>query len=178
MFNLVKKVVKVAVGIYAVIVGVGVVIGIHRVNKEFEQARLSTGGRRQVVVHGVEVIHDTHGLRMLGIRVAGACRSLLGTYHIVVDDSFFTFDDVVQQGILAHEQGHLALGHIENLKENNIAERTRISRMGGVQDIELEADAYAVGIVGKANYLRTLNALLTLPGCDRKEIQARIRAIQ
>lgn len=157
------------VGYGALIVAKGVQIAL--ANRSLAQKEVEE-------VFGYEVIRGNELMKAQGMKIAGAFIFTDGSKKIIVDDTFFTFSDTVQQAILAHEQAHIDLGHLDNMTGTNNAKRALIALSGGVQDIELEADACAVEKVGKHVMVLALTKLLTVRGVNKKEIRRRITAIK
>lgn len=129
-------------------------------------------------VHGYMVLRDTGVMKAQGMKVASAMVFTDGRQHIVVDDEFFLLPVTVQRAVLAHEEGHIKLGHLNNITATNNVKRSLIAVTGGVQDIELEADRYASSVVGEAVMVNALYHLLKVKGVNKKEIRLRILALK
>lgn len=175
MFKLIKSILKAVSGIFAILFTAGLIVQLSTrisIRKQIKS--------KMVTVHGVDIVHCPSTLGYLGLGIAGAVRFVDGSKYIVVDDLFFTLDDRTQKGVLAHEEGHIALGHCDSITESNTAERQQLMALGIVQPIELEADAYGASKVGTADMVYTLRALSRIPGMNGKqkqEFQKRIFAL-
>lgn len=135
--------------------------------------------QQQEEIHGYMVLRDTGFMKTSGMAVAAVVIFTDGTKKIVVDDSFFEISPLSQQAILAHEEGHIVLEHLDNVNQLNVVKRSLISATGGVQAIELEADAYAASQVGHAVMISALSELLIkVNRINKKEIRNRIAILQ
>lgn len=127
-------------------------------------------------VHGVLVLHDHHALRMHYLIIGAAMLFTDGSKRIVVDDYFFLLDDISQRAVLAHEEGHMVLGHLDT-PNIDPTERHQYAARGEVHPTELEADAYAASKVGVEDVVHMLTELCTLPGitpASEKELHNRM----
>ena len=109
----------------------------------------------------------------------------LGGIAVIINDSTEVITDAqyrnmsknTQYAILCHEMGHRKNNHTATLTYK--LDRIKAILNGGVLPMELEADAYAVSIVGKKNMIMALVELAAnLHGLSRKEVIYRIRAIK
>lgn len=107
------------------------------------QMRYDFTASQTLELHGYTVLHCN--LTMVTHRqlLAAAFRRTTGGATTVIDDGFFELPDSVQEFVLAHEAGHIALNHRENVKD-----RYRILKEGGVYNNEVEADRYAAERIG------------------------------
>ena len=88
--------------------------------------------------------------------VCAICRKidfgLFGTYPIITTDIFFDMlSDNGKSFVLLHEIGHFSLGHLNNTMDNKRNE-----------ELEFDADRYAVDHIGKVNTILALQELLSL----------------
>lgn len=130
----------------------------------------------------VTIMHDGKGYTMyklynpylmcfLGCTGGIACTS--GSV-IVVSDVFRKLPDDVQEGIIAHEFGHVINGHQGSRK-------LQFNRMAGGSkslSLEMEADRTAALIAGRKTMLRTLRHMMTLPFMNKRELRKRIHALE
>lgn len=125
----------------------------------------------------------------------GAIAIVMGT-NVYTDVHFRNMSKSTQKAILAHEMGHYKCNHtpsitytydrlIHILTDRLIHILTytynRLIHIlkGKVLPMELEADAYAVNVVGKENMIKALLELKQyLKGVSAKEIDLRIKAIK
>lgn len=160
----------------ASLIGYGALIAVNVTKVLVSNIRL--GKQDLETVHGYSVMRDTGVMKANYMRVASAMVFTDGSKRIVVDEFFFTLPAHAQRAILAHEEAHIVLGHLDNITKMNQAKRAMSSIKGGVQDIELEADAYAADKVGTEVMISALTSLLTIKGVNKKEIRSRINALQ
>ncbi len=104
---------------------------------------------------------------------------LFGKDYIMVTDGVLKMDEEAVRCVLAHEEGHIELGHLDrpylvkvgmNIRRNMLALFTsRVCKQ------ELEADEYAAQKEGVEAMKRTLSGLMdVLPEGARKEMTARM----
>lgn len=94
---------------------------------------------------------------------------------IVVNRKFDTLKEEYREAILAHEEGHIALDHIEELASRSLVRRLvgTVYRDRRLLEIELEADLYAL-----EKGLPIKDALLDIKGyINSPELEARIQAL-
>ena len=89
---------------------------------------------------------------------------------VIVNDKFWELDDDTQKAVLAHEEGHIKLGHLNK----NIGFET-IKRMFKETKIEFEADEYAARKLGKEPIIKMLETMKSL---GVKRLGKRISAIK
>lgn len=100
-----------------------------------------------------------------------------GTTEVVIDAQFRKMSNNTQYAILCHEMGHRKNNHIVGI--TYMFDRIKAVIGGKVLSMELEADAYAVSIMGKVNVINALRELAAYShGLSRKEFIYRIKAIQ
>lgn len=118
-----------------------------------------------VRVGDFEVIHDHALVRARGSKIAFVIY-LMGRYYYVVDDLFFTLSADAQLVVLYHERGHVECGHLLlEAKEVNKLQGNRLYKAffyGEVSYMELEADAYAVSVVGVERVVLALYEVMGL----------------
>ena len=167
-----KTFTKIMLGANAVIASLTVVKAIRTANAVKKAEVLVIGG------HTVKV--DKYGF-MKSAHAAVAMVAEMkdtGKYQIFVDESFLSLDKDVQLAILAHEDGHIKLGHLENVGALNAYKRA-IESLKGAQKIELEADAYAATVVGVDSMIKALEALMALDiPLNKREIDYRIKTLK
>lgn len=99
-----------------------------------------------------------------------------GTTEVYTDIRFRNMNKPTQYAILCHEMGHKKCNHVAGLTYQ--FDRIKAIKQGKVLPMELEADAYAVSIVGAYSMIVSLKELKTyLKGIAAKEIDLRIKAI-
>lgn len=121
------------------------------------------GDRKVWTVNGVSVIgvYSPITVATCHSMYAAVNYDAYGNIVMVYDKNFKELDEDEQYAIVCHEAGHLYYKH-----------DWRVRRL----ENELQADAYAVAIVGRDTMLSTLNKILSRKKRD-KEIVARINAI-
>lgn len=113
----------------------------------------------------VAVIDNHHiELHQMGLTIAAAM-SLKGTaadyeYAILIDEIFKSMPRYVQEFILAHELGHIALGHLDGLIENGVSgEQLTMLRLAGNKaavTLEHQADTVAVAALDKTQVIMAM----------------------
>lgn len=112
------------------------------------------------------VIYNPYMVISRGTAIAVCMTDTVSQIVIFVDDDYMYMSKNTQQSIIHHELGHIVCNH------NTILGIRRIAQ-------ELEADAYAVSIVGKENMINALHELTTYTSrLSRKEIIYRIKTIE
>lgn len=107
----------------------------------------------------------------------GSIASIYPTGDVIVDNTFRLLCPATQRAILAHELGHIKLGHKANIFYP--FKRMAYIFAGKVLEMELEADVYAASIVGNKIMIETLEYLKYFIGpIDKKEIDLRIKALR
>ena len=130
-------------------------------------------------IHGKRVVVDKHLLLGNGVTIAAVLPLPINGWTIVVDDAFLKLSEASQKAILAHEEGHVELGHIYKITQENVKERAREIKAGRVQAIELEADRYAADKVGEKVMIEALYELCDVfPLVNYLEIVRRVEALQ
>lgn len=128
-------------------------------------------------INGYQIIHCNDVIWGTNSRIACA-GSFAYTDCIYVDDFYFMFPDYVQEFILYHELGHIVNKHTDSVLDIRIHNLRRLFR---VDELEIEADAYAVKYLGKEKSLKALMYLhnrIHLPMLSRREIKKRIRRVE
>ena len=109
----------------------------------------------------------------------------LGSIACIVTNSTDVYTDVrfrnmhapTQYAILCHEMGHRKHNHKPGLTYQ--WDRIKANKQGRVLPMELEADEYAVSIVGYFSMITSLKELATYTkGLSRKEILLRIKYLE
>jgi Zn-dependent peptidase ImmA (M78 family) len=93
---------------------------------------------------------------------------------IKVNNDFMQLDENTQRFILYHELGHIHYKHNkETIEENEMSKRKRkmYRRFGLVVKQEIQADLYAVKMIGKANAIKAINETYKL--LKDKELKTR-----
>ena len=124
----------------------------------------------------------TDALSILGVPsdIPGACVKVTpsGECHIFVNEKFFSLSDETQKGIIAHEIGHIKLGHLKLPKRKLLW--VMISRNFKKCPMEYDADFVGASIVGKDSFIESLKELRSF--CvkyksTQREISKRIDAL-
>lgn len=120
------------------------------------------------------VIEDTVCLACgIPARLPGACvypTATKGEYLIFVNEKFTQMPVDFQVAVMAHEEGHIKLGHLENKAKLALNSFLRVFTE---PRREYDADAYAYGIVGDIY----LDALAELHNYGGKGVQKRILSL-
>lgn len=121
------------------------------------------GERKVWTVNGVSVIgvYSPITVAVANSLYASANYDACGNVVMVYDKNFTELTDEEQYAVACHEAGHLHYKH-----------DWRVRKL----ENELQADAYAVAVVGKKTMLSALNKILARKRRD-KEIVARIKAL-
>lgn len=121
------------------------------------------GERKTWNVNGVSVIgvYSPITVAVSNSLYASANHDAYGNVIMVYDKNFAELSEEEQYAIVCHEAGHMHYKH-----------DWRVRKL----ENELQADAYAVAIVGRDTMLSTLNKILSRKKGD-KELIARINAI-
>jgi hypothetical protein len=134
-----------------------------------------------LMIDNVLVYHDDSVVRARGRKLACVIRVPGQGDFIIVDDRFLLLSEDAQRAVIHHESGHIECGHLDiPAKEFNRSQRKRMWKtmfIGKVDANELEADAYAVGIVGTECMVDALYEVLNLLGRN-DEVSKRINAVQ
>lgn len=110
-------------------------------------------------------------------RVGSIALIINGTTEVYVDAQFRNMSRNTQNAILCHEMGHRKNAHNPGI--TYMFDRIKAVLNGKVLPMELEADAYAVSIIGKNNMISALKELAThTHGLTRKEFFYRVKAIE
>jgi hypothetical protein len=132
-------------------------------------------------VDGVLVYLDDAIVRARGSKIACVIRLPEQGDFIIVDNRFLLLSPESQRAIIHHERGHVINGHLDiPFKELNRSQRKRMWKTmftGKVDTNELEADAYAVGIVGIDSMVEALRESYEVVG-HNAEVLKRIDAVQ
>lgn len=99
-----------------------------------ELKAVSGTGITEIIVSDDAVLARTG---MTGIGAMCVLNPWFGTKHIFVNTAFMKSSKSVRCAILAHEAGHINLGHLEKMNSGNIG------GFKGMKAIEVEADNYA-----------------------------------
>jgi Zn-dependent protease with chaperone function len=166
-----KNVIIATLGVGAVVTAVEVVREMKAVGAKKEDFITHTeivngtymGERKTWNVNGVSVIgvYSPITVAVANSLYASANYDAYGNVVMVYDKNFAELTEEEQYAVACHEAGHLYYKH-----------DWRVRKL----ENELQADAYAVAIVGKSTMLSTLNKILARKRRD-KELVARINAI-
>ncbi|MCL1948234.1 MAG: hypothetical protein FWF59_00645 [Turicibacter sp.] len=107
------------------------------------------------------------------------------SHAIIVDDHFQNLSENAQRFVIAHEAGHIHHEHFKRQLTDN-RERARLIKEGDVYLPEIEADAFAMGILGYWNSVWALEELSRYIKCTSgnkkslttRELDFRIRALK
>lgn len=132
---------------------------------------------------GVQVLYDPVWVHATGMIMAITAKMmrLEGTCPVIVVDNFLRdAPKSVFDFFVAHEEGHIKHGDLDKVDAFNTLKRVVLSKLGYVQTIELEADAYAAETVGYDNAIKSLEWMLdNVPWKDtKKELRGRLRALK
>lgn len=132
----------------------------------------------------IPVLYDPSLLHSNGFIIAMAGKIMCddGTPRpAIVIDNFLQSAPVGSfEFFVAHEEGHIRHGDLDNIATTNTFKRVILSAIGIVQPIELAADAYAAKKVGcdvGINSLSWMFANVTW-NSTRKELKKRIKALK
>ena len=169
--TMLKNIIIATLGVGAVVTAVEVVREMKAVGAKKEDFITHTeivngtymGERKTWNVNGVSVIgvYSPITVAVANSLYASANYDAYGNVVMVYDKNFAELTEEEQYAIACHEAGHLYYKH-----------DWRVRKL----ENELQADAYAVAIVGKSTMLSTLNKILARKRRD-KELVARINAI-
>lgn len=112
-----------------------------------------------------------------GIIGAAAVRTNIGPFIVMTNKAI---SETLKSFLLAHEEGHIILGHLDSIKKGNLFKRI-LSAYFSVQKIELEADTYAVKKLGKKEVVKALREFHNsekLPLSTKIELSKRIKAVK
>lgn len=99
-----------------------------------------------------------------------------GTNEVYVDNQYRNMSKDTQYAILCHELGHINNSHKTSI--TYVFDRLKAVLNNEVLPMELEADAYAVSIIGKKRMIKALKELAShLHGFSRKEVLLRIKKL-
>lgn len=115
-------------------------------------------------------ILDNVFVRAHGLQFAAILIYTTGEHEIYVDDAFLELSPETQQFVIEHERGHMVMKHKSDLKKRRWATLT-----GKVYMDEIEADAYAMFVLGKEAVLHGLEELYKIT--YDKEIKRRIKIV-
>lgn len=119
----------------------------------------------QATINGVDVMVQDDAILATGGLYALAGKNLFGESQIFVSNELLTAPEHVQNFVVAHEQGHIELGHLPEgqMSFGQLVEGQAKNMLRGVQGAigqvdkrELEADAYAAEKVGVDNAIIAL----------------------
>lgn len=119
---------------------------------------------------GDTAILDNVFVRAHGLQFAAILIYSTGEHEIYVDDAFIELSPETQQFVIEHERGHMVMKHKSDLKKRRWATLT-----GKVYMDEIEADAYAVFVIGKEAVLNGLKELYEIT--HDREIKRRIKLV-
>lgn len=116
------------------------------------------------IVHSISsVIACTGFLNILGEKVD--C--------VFVDDNYNKIPDYARNFFLYHEIGHIKNNHCNTIKKAN---KYALSRIFKLKEEEIEADKYAMSVVGKEDSIKTFDFLInntTLGFITKRELKLR-----
>jgi hypothetical protein len=115
-------------------------------------------------------------LQLFTNSLGGVAVVLKGTTEVYTDAQFRKMSKSTQRAILAHEMGHYKHKHNPGLTYQ--LDRLKSVMNNKVLKMELEADAYACGIVGPWQMIEALKELSTIKGVSKKELKLRINYIK
>ena len=132
----------------------------------------------------IDVVRDDMLLMAMNFS-AGAALNIGNGYMILLEESFDTMPDSVQDFILRHEEAHILNGDLEKAGIRNIFRNLKRSLintpLGIVSKKERLADYHAYKINGKLetiSALKYIKAELESYGEDNKEVDARIKLVK
>ncbi|MCX7610424.1 MAG: hypothetical protein N2043_02400 [Ignavibacterium sp.] len=125
---------------------------------ELEDEKLKAGTKVVDFVSAKEwleipVVYVPQGVVGVG-NLFGMAMKPKGNPFIVIDDSFNLVNERAKRFIIQHEIGHVVSEHFERIGEHATARDVALQRiekleLGGICEMELEADAYAASVLGK-----------------------------
>ncbi len=106
---------------------------------------------------------EFEGYEIMIMRYSDVLCSVNDMDSIRVNQQFMNLDENTQKFILYHELGHIYHGHNKQSYEVNARNRRKrrlYAKFGLVPKEEIQADLYAVKMLGKENALKALNQSL------------------
>lgn len=115
-------------------------------------------------------------MHLLTNRLGSVALVIDGTDEVYVDNQYRNMSKDTQYAILCHELGHTKNNHKASV--TYVFDRIKAVLNNKVLPMELEADAYAVSIIGKKRMVNALKEIAThLHGLSRKEVLLRIKEL-
>lgn len=116
-------------------------------------------------------------MHLFANRIGSIAIILPDTTDVFTDNQFRSMSQKTQYAVLCHEIGHIKNKHAPSV--TYMLERIVAIKKGKVLQMELEADEYAVSIVGKDAMIKALKELANYThGLARKEMYLRIKYIK
>lgn len=187
-----RKAIKTVVRVYTVVSTVVTVIELIKargIHKEDDKALIEEGSS---ILAGIAPTNDFEQIKvgedtvlckfspysMLFLGRIGSTALVLDNGMVLYDDNFRRLSKQSQVAVLAHELGHIK--HQHRADSTYLLDRAFYAFSGKVLPMELEADAYAVSIVGKEEMIKALKGIskYSTSIAGRLEIRNRIKSIR